>query len=263
MLPAERDLDNAVAARDRASASLGSAKAQVRQSEAQLVAKETELGKARIVSPIDGIVLARKVDPGQTVAAAFQTPELFLIAEDLAEMQLRIDIDEADIGQVREGQQASFSVDAYPDEAFPAEIRTLRYAPNLSAGVVTYEAILSVDNATLRLRPGMTATATVIVEEVADAVVVPNAALRFAPAIDNAEESGSIVTALIPRPPGASLSMPVQDNSRQRTVWILDASGQPKPVEILVGATDGARTEVVGGDLAPAARVIVEQQDAS
>ena len=141
----------------------------------------TQLQKAEVISPIRGVVLSRLVDPGQTVAASLQTPDLLVIAQDLREMELNIEIDEADVGQVREGQSAAFTVDAYPDEEFSAVITQLRYAPNSSAGMVTYEAILSVDNPDLRLRPGMTATATVTTEDIRDALLVPNEALRFAP----------------------------------------------------------------------------------
>lgn len=261
VLPAANDLDAAQATADRAAARVENAKAQVRQARAQLAAKQTELDLAQIVSPIDGVVLSRNVDPGQTVAATFQTPELFVIAEDLAEMQLSIEIDEADVGQVREGQVAVFTVDAYPDDEFPAEIETLRYAPISSAGVVTYEAILSVDNSDLRLRPGMTATAIVTVQQVDDALLIPNSALRFAPRLEENRDEGGIMDALVPRPLGPNAPANLDTIGRKRTVWELDESGDPRPVDVLIGATDGNRTEIVGGELGETAQLIIEQAD--
>ena len=157
-----KDLQAAQAAYDRAVAALESAKAQVKVAEADLSSNETELGKAEIRSPIGGIVLSRNVDPGQTVAATLQAPVLFTIAEDLAKMNLLVDIDEADAGSVKEGQDAVFTVEAYPDRKFTARVLQLRYAPETVNGVVTYKAVLSVDNADLSLRPGMTATAEII-----------------------------------------------------------------------------------------------------
>ncbi|MGD2128846.1 MAG: efflux RND transporter periplasmic adaptor subunit, partial [Lysobacterales bacterium] len=141
VLPSAQELETAKASRDRAAATIESAKAQIEQARAQLDVNRTEVVKAEVISPVRGVVLSRLVDPGQTVAASLQTPELFVIAEDLEEMELSIEIDEADVGQVREGQTAMFSVDAYPDEEFPAEITQLRYAPVSNTGVVTYEAI--------------------------------------------------------------------------------------------------------------------------
>jgi HlyD family secretion protein len=262
-LLSERELDEARTARDRAVAGVDIAKAQVRQASAQLAVKQTELDKARIISPIDGVVLSRRVDPGQTVAASFQTPELFVIAEDLAEMQLSVEIDQADVGQVRAGQQARFTVDTYPDEAFPAEIATVRYAPVSNAGVVTYEAILAVENSALRLRPGMTATATVTVNSVSNVLLVPNAALRFAPQVNEAKNTSGIVGALLPRPPGPNTPSQVDTGSRIRKVWVLDQQGLPEAVEIVIGASDGSSTEILSGDLREGALVVVEQQGES
>ena len=143
---------------------------------------QTNLDKAIIVSPINGVVLARSVEPGQTVAASLQAPVLFTLAEDLAKMELHVDVDEADVGQVRDGQQATFTVDAYPDRVFPAQITQVRYGSQSVEGVVTYLTVLNVDNSDLSLRPGMTATADIVVKELKNALLVPNAALRFAPA---------------------------------------------------------------------------------
>jgi HlyD family secretion protein len=263
-LPSKQDLDAAEAARARAAATVASADAQIQQAEAQLAVKHTELAKAEVISPIRGVVLSRLVDPGQTVAATLQTPELFVIAEDLREIELSIEIDEADVGHVREGQVARFTVDAYPDEEFPAEITQVRYAPVSNAGVVTYEAILSVDNADLRLRPGMTATAVITVEQIDNALLVPNEAMRFSPRLIDNEQSGAggITSMLIPRPPkGDQPSERFETRGRQRQVWVLDGNGEPHPVEILIGASDGVSTEVASGKLKEGDKVIIEQED--
>jgi HlyD family secretion protein len=265
-LPSEQDLDVSRAAHERAVALVKSAQAQVAQAEAQLAVKQTELAKAQVISPIDGIVLSRRVDPGQTVAATLQTPELFVIAEDLTEMELRIEIDEADVGQVQQGQSAVFTVDAYPDDEFAAEITQLRYAPISSAGVVTYEAILSVDNSDMRLRPGMTATAMITVQQIQDALLVPNAALRFSPSADNESnesDSRGITGALIPRIPSGSAAPASTYRSKQRLVWVLAGDDQPRQVTIGIGATDGMVTQVLSGNLDEGTRVIVEEVDPS
>jgi HlyD family secretion protein len=155
----QQDLDTAKAANDRAAAGVESTKADVGVAEAEVVLNETNLAKARIVSPINGVVLKRSVDPGQTVASSLQAPVLFTIAEDLTQMEVQVDVDEADVGRVKEGQQGTFSVDAYPDRKFQARIRELRYGSEVVQGVVTYKAVLSTENPDLLLRPGMTATA--------------------------------------------------------------------------------------------------------
>lgn len=261
-VPSEQQLVAAKASRDKAAASLASAEAQIYQSEAQLAVNTTQLQKAEVISPIRGVVLSRLVDPGQTVAATLQTPELFVIAEDLSEMELNIEIDEADVGQVREGQSATFTVDAYPEEAFPATITQVRYAPNSSEGVVTYEAILSVDNSDLRLRPGMTATAIITTERIDDTLLVPNEALRFAPRLVSADagESRGIMDALMPRPPRAD-EEPAMENGRDRQLWTLNAKGEPQPVSVRIGASDGASTQIIEGGLAAGDQVITEQRD--
>ena len=142
---------------------------------------ESNLNKTRIFSPINGIVLKRNVDPGQTVASSFQAPVLFTIAEDLQQMEVQVDVDEADVGKVRRASRPASAVDAYPDRRFPAVIREVRFASETVQGVVTYKAVLTVDNSELLLRPGMTATAEIGVQDVTDALLVPNAALRFSP----------------------------------------------------------------------------------
>jgi HlyD family secretion protein len=238
------------AAYERAQAALSAAQADVRVAQASLRMDEADLARACICSPIDWVVLERSVEPGQIVAASFQAPVLFTLAEDLAQMELRVDIDEADIGRVKPGDSASFSVEAYQDMSFPAEISELRYAPRTVDGVVTYEAILSVDNSRLLLRPGMTATAEITVDEVSDVLAIPNAALRFTPPVadsgDAGEDQRSGLLGMIFRPPSRSPATVPQAEAGpdgRRTVWLLRA-GVAEPVDILPGVSDGLVTEV-------------------
>ena len=219
--------DIARAARDTAAATLKSARAQSEQAEANLA-------KADIRSPIDGIVLDRKVDPGQTVAASFQTPELFVIASDLTKLELNIDIDEADIGQVRVGQQAAFTVDAYPASTFSAKVRELRNAAKTVQNVVTYQGVLEVDNAQGLLKPGMTATADITVKDVPSVLTIPNGALRFTPDAQAANTPGS-VNPIAPVDPIAA---------GKGKVWIVGIDGKPVSRDVTLGASDGRRTQV-------------------
>ena len=179
----QEDVDSSVAAYKRARAEEGSARAQVAEARAKLGADQTNFAKAVIHSPIDGIVLVRNVEPGQTVAATLQAPVLFTLAEDLAKMELHVDVDEADVGLVEAGQTAHFTVDAYPERTFPARITQVRFGSQTVDGVVTYETVLNVDNSDLSLRPGMTATADITVKRIENAILVPNAALRFTPPV--------------------------------------------------------------------------------
>ncbi len=255
----QQDLDAAKATYDRAEATLASARAQVGVAEADLRLNETNLAKACICSPVNGVVLMRKVDPGQTVATSFQAPVLFTIAEDLKQMELQVDIDEADVGKVREGQDATFTVDAYPDRKFPARIQQLRFGSERTEGVVTYKAILGVDNADLSLRPGMTATAEIVVQQVKNALLVPNAALRFSPPAEEASSrgNGSLLSQILPRPPNFRKPSEREAAGANRSVWVL-RNGAPEAVTVVVGASDGARTEILKGDIAPAQPVIVD-----
>jgi HlyD family secretion protein len=235
--PAE--LDAAEAAHDRAAANLALSEARVSEAQASLASNEDNLNKAIIRAPIDGVVLTRLVDPGQTVAASFQTPVLFTIAGDLKRMQVKANIDEADIGQVRTDNPAAFTVDAHPGRRFSASVVSLRYAPTITdTSVVTYEAVLEVDNDELLLRPGMTATVDIVVTELQDRLLVPNAALRFAPPPGEQDESAPAVSG--------------------PAVWVLK-DGKPVRVGITPGASDGRWTEVVSGDIAPGTAVIVDQ----
>lgn len=255
----EQDLQLAEAAYQRALASVDSAKAAVEAAEADLKLNETDLAKSSIRSPINGIVLARDVEPGQTVASSLQAPVLFTIAEDLTKMEVQVDVDEADVGKVREGQSATFTVDAYPERQFNAKIRELRFGSEVMQGVVTYKAVLTADNSDLLLRPGMTATAEITVNQIRDALTVPNGALRFSPPTANAgEDTRSFLERLLPgRPRLRGASSNEMATGRARSVWVLQG-GEPKQVPVTVGATDGRRTQIVDGAIEPGEAVIVD-----
>lgn len=262
---AAQQLEAAKAAYDRAVAAHQSALAEVKVAEADVRVNETNLNKACICSPINGVVLKRNVDPGQTVAATLQAPVLFTIAEDLRRMELQVDVDEADVGKTKVGQAAQFTVDAYPSLKFPGEVRDIRFASETVEGVVTYKALLTIDNSDLLLRPGMTATAEIIVEEVRDALLIPNPALRFTPASEQTStQSVSLLQRLLPRPPSATFRAPgaPQGASGRRTVWVL-RDRVPAAVEVTIGATDGRKTEILEGELSPGAPVIVDSVTAS
>lgn len=208
-------------------------------------------------------MLSRSVDPGQTVASSFQAPVLFSIAEDLRQMELQTDVDEADVGKVREGQSATFSVDAFPGLNFPATIRDVRYASEVIQGVVTYKAVLTIDNSELLLRPGMTATAEIRVTEVDDALLVPNAALRYAPPAEDSGSSGGLLRTFLPgRPRFRAPSTREDTGGSERTLWVL-RSEEAMAIKVMVGASDGRRTEIKGGDLKAGDAVIVDQITAS
>ncbi len=197
---ATQDLEAAHAARESAAAAIASAEADILVAKADIALQQIDIDKSSIVSPVDGIVLKRAVEPGQTVASSLQAPILFTLAEDLKRMQVEADIDEADIGAVKAGQKAQFTVDAYPGKVFPATIETVEFSPLTTDGVVTYKAILIVDNAELLLRPGMTATAQIVVQKVDDALTVPNAALRYTPPKTESGSGFDLTRVFMPRP---------------------------------------------------------------
>lgn len=241
-LVSQETLESAQTALARAGAQELSAKAQVKLMRANLDVDKSNLSKATIRSPINGIVLSRDVEPGQTVAASLQTPVLFTLAEDLTQMDLHVDIDEADVGQVKEGQPAEFTVDAYPDRRFSSQILSVYNAPQTVQDVVTYEGVLSVDNAALLLKPGMTATAEITVHRVENAVLIPNSALRFTPSILTEEQMQN----------AAGQSADVQKTQ----VWELH-DGKPVPIAITTGLSDGRTTEVVQGDVEPGQQLLI------
>jgi len=257
--PSRNDLDAAEANFMRAQANLASTEAGVSEAEATLRYNQTDLSKTVIYSPINGIVLIRSVEPGQTVAASLQAPVLFTLAEDLAQMELHIDVDEADVGQVRKGQSAIFTVDAYPERTFTARITQVRFGSKTTDGVVTYEAVLEVDNADLSLRPGMTAAADITVRKIENAILIPNAALRFSPSVNKQKKSrGGLMSVLLPRRPRRDLTKRKDaGKSNFKQVWILYDDGI-KPVKVTTGATDGTMTEITGGDLVSGMDVVVD-----
>jgi len=260
-VPSKIELDEAEAKLKAARASVASARSEVYEAKADLKYYRTELSKAVIYSPINGIVLAKHVEEGQTVAAAFQTPILFTLAEDLKKMELHVDVDEADIGQVKVGQDAIFNVDAYPDRDFYAKVIEVRFAPKIVEGVVTYETILSVNNPDLVLRPGMTATAKIIVKHIKNAILIPNKAFRFVPPKEKGQRKGKkgLLSMIIPHPPkklSTEENIPIF-KGKKRIVWILK-NGRPKPIPIIIGSTDGTMTQVVSGNIVPGTRVIVD-----
>ena len=238
----------------QARADLALQEAEVRQAQAQLEEAQVNLGYTDIVSPVDGVVVSRNIDVGQTVAASFQTPVLFLIAEDLTKMQVNANVSESDIGAAREGQATTFSVDAYPDRTFAGTVVQVRNAPLNVQNVITYDVVIAADNTDLALRPGMTANVEIVTGRRDDVLRVPTAALRFRPSADElgavtvAPASGGVATA----PPSGS----VASASGGAQVWRL-ADGRPSPVAVEAGLADESYTEVLSGPLAEDDRVIV------
>jgi HlyD family secretion protein len=244
-LIAAAELEGARAAAARSRAQLASAIADATLSRASLRSTSSKRGKARIVSPVKGIVLKRSVEEGQTVTAGFSTPVLFKLTEDLTKMRLSVYVDEADVGRVRDGLEATFTVDAFPDRTFPSKVISVRFEPTTENNVVSYEAILQVDNGDLSLRPGMTASATIIAEKKTDVLLVPNVALRFAPAQPQGGRGrgASPMPGLMGPSPAASAAPKVQGPR----VWMVGEKGNPAPRPVKIGATDGENTEITEG----------------
>jgi HlyD family secretion protein len=266
-VPSATELDSARATLARAEAAESSAAANVGVARATLSTDETNLSKASIRSPIDGVVLSRSVDPGNAVAASLQAVTLFTVAEDLTQLQLEASVDEADVGAVKVGQKASFTVSAYPSRRFPATIRRVAYGSTTTNDVVTYVATLDVDNGDLSLRPGMTAVATIVATEHDDVLLVPNTALRFSPtaaaAANRSPGSSSILSKMMPRPPGSSTKVAGAESKAPgtRQIWVLQ-EGQPVAVQVQTGISDGRVTEVAGENLTPGMAVITDQRSA-
>lgn len=262
-VPSKTELETAEAALLRAVANEKSARAAVVQAEATLKTDETNLSKGTIRSPVDGVVLTRKVEPGQTVAATMTTPVLFTLAEDLTKMELQIKVDEADVGTVKLGQPATFTVSAWPGRTFPATIERVGIGSTTTDNVVTYKTVLEVENKDLALRPGMTAAASIITANRENVLLVPNAALRFTPpSKTGAKQSDSFVSSLLPRMPRqAAKKEGAKSVSNQQQVWVLD-NGEPKAIAVQTGVTNGKYTEITGGDLQPGMAVITDYQEA-
>jgi HlyD family secretion protein len=263
-VPSATELDSARATLARAVAAQASAGANVAVVRATLSTDETNLSKASIRSPIDGVVLSRSVDPGNAVAASLQAVTLFSVAENLTQLQLEASVDEADVGSVQVGQSASFTVSAYPARRFPATIRRVAFGATTTNNVVTYVTTLEVDNTDLSLRPGMTAVATIVATERNDVLLVPNTALRFTPTRSAAASEGAsgsgILSKMFPRRPrsakvaGSELKAP-----GVRQIWVL-RDGQAAAMQVQTGISDGRLTEVSGQGLAPGMAVITDQR---
>ena len=266
-LPSQQELEEAEANLQKSTAAMAAAAADIMIAKASLKSNEADLNKTVIYSPINGIVLKRDVMPGQTVAASeLEAPVLYTLAEDLRHMELHVAVDEADIGPVRKGQRATFTVDAYPDHTFEAKILQMRYSADKSGqneNVVTYKTIMSVANSDLLLRPGMTATVNIIVKKVVNKLLVPNAALRFTPPEPNSGEKQTKYASGIPHVFASSskssenngdTASDIRDN--ELCVWILKDS-HPMPVKVKKGATDGVMTAVTSQDLKEGMEIIV------
>lgn len=251
--PSDKELDAAHFAYERAVAAHEAAAAQVEQAEASWQSDEDDLRKAVVVSPMNGIVLDRKIDPGQTVAATLQTPVLFTLAEDLTRMEVVVSVDEADVGEVVEGQEVTFTVDAYPERTFDGAVTQVRLNSVIVEGVVTYDAVVSVDNTQGLLRPGMTATADIITRRVEDALMVPNAALRYQPL--RKQEARTIFSG----PPGRTQEESSYDRS-ESAVWVL-REGSPARIPVKTGETDGVMRIILEGALRPGDPVIVSEKE--
>jgi HlyD family secretion protein len=263
--PSKAQMDTAQAAVDRSMAELESAKAAVNEAQANLRAIERDLSKSIIRSPVDGIVLSRTVEVGQTVAASFTAPVLFVIAEDLRKMDLVVTVAEADIGRVAAGQKASFTVDAWPTRTYHATVQRVAYGSVITNNVVTYNVELGVENSDLSLRPGMTATADISVARATQVLHVPNAALRFDPEsvlefLKKTDPKRTLVQALSPGGGRRWSQSPTiqkpDERSKATSVWFL-RDGVPVECPVSVGLTDGRITEVSGEGLREGLPVII------
>jgi len=258
-LPSQAELDTAKATLKRALANASSAAAVVSQVQAALQSTETNVGLASIHSPVDGIVLSRQIEPGQTVAAMMQAPVLFTLAENLSQMKLEVNVDEADVGQVKPGQAASFSVDAWPGRQYPSQIIRVGFGAQTTDGVVSYKTVLSVNNDDLSLRPGMTATAEITTQQRSNVLLIPNAALRFTPPVTSEKkaDSAGLIASLMPRFSAQKTisRKAVDDHSAQ--IWILQ-NNKLVSVTVDTGVSDGSSTEITSGDLAENMLVVTD-----
>lgn len=261
-LISSRDLEAAEADAERSEASVLSSQAQATLARASLKDAETSLSWSTIRAPIDGIVLARMVEPGQTVAASLQSPVLFTLARDLTQLELRVDIDEADVGRVRKDQSASFVVDAWPAHTFASRVVNVHNLPTAGQTVVTYQGVLAVDNRELKLRPGMTATASIVTSEQKNVLLVPNAALRFSPPAPAASAQGPQIP-LFPmnmrRGPSRGRAPEKGAGPVEETLWVLRGP-EPAAVKVQVGGTDARMTEVKNGPVQAGTLVVIDAE---
>jgi len=268
-LVAQADFDTAQSNADAAVAAAQAAEGTVAQARAALYMARVNLQYTDILSPTNGVVISRNVDVGQTVAASLQAPTIFVIAEDLAKMQVDTSVAEADVGRLRDGMPTTFTVDAYPTEVFKGRVRQIRNSPTTVQNVVTYDAVIDVDNAELKLKPGMTANVTFIYAEKDDVLKVPNAALRFKPppgfyvaeagatghggpvAGSGRAEAGQGSGQARARPDGRP------ETPDRRTLWVVK-DGKPAPQKVRTGISDGTATELVESALEPGTEVVVD-----
>jgi HlyD family secretion protein len=253
-------MESAQATLDRARADVLSARAELNQGRASLSSDQTNLSKASIRSPVNGVVLSRAAEPGQTVAAGLQVTTLFTVAEDLRQMDLKVDIDEADVGGLRDGQAATFTVDAYPGRKYTARVTRVAYGSTTKNNVVSYSTVLKVKNDDLSLRPGMTATAEIATVTRDNALLVPNAALRFTPATPaGAPPKGGLMDSLLPHPPAEKSAQGAATKTKgiSQQVWAL-VDGNPLAIPVTVGVTDGRFTEITGGDIKEGMQAITD-----
>ena len=246
-----QDLDSALAAQADAVAQVGVSDAVIRQTRAALQSAQSDLNYTQIRAPMDGIVVTRSVDVGQTVAASFTTPTLFLIVDDLAHMQVLGDVDEADIGKLQEGSDVDVHVDAFPDQSFPGHVTTLRYNSTNTQGVVTYPAVIGVDNTARKLRPGMTATISVVTSQAHDVFRVPNAALRYRPKNTTGEPEGT----------GTRTAQQSQQAHRGH-IYLQEGSGETqhiRRIDVITGITDGRYTQVTSDELRVDQTVVIDE----
>ena len=262
-VPSQAELATGRAAVERALAADTSARANVAVAQATLSTDTTNLAKASIRSPIDGVVLTRTVDPGNAVAASLQAVTLFTLAEDLSKMRLLVNVDEADVGSVQAGQKARFTVSAYPARQYPATVTSVAFGSTITDNVVTYQTYLAVDNADLSLRPGMTASSTITSTERRDVLLAPNTALRFTPLQTTggatAKSNSGILSTLLPRMPAGGARKAAGGNGLAKHVWVL-RDGAPVNVPVTTGISDGRMTEIVGGELQPGMQLITDQR---
>lgn len=239
----QKEFDASKTKADAAVAQVGVDQAKVAQAQAKLNEAKLELSYTRIVAPVDGVVVSRSMDVGQTVTASFQTPVLFKIAEDLTRMQVYTNVDEADIGRVREDQAATFTVPAFPEKMFTAAVTQIRNEPKIEQNVVTYNVVLDVNNDDLTLRPGMTANVQILISEVHDALIVPDQALRFAPAASSLPDKFRDL-------PAPKLGW--------RRMWRLQRDGRIHPVIVKLGIAGTQGAQAIAKELRPGDRVVVE-----
>jgi HlyD family secretion protein len=257
---AESNVRSGLAAERVAQAQLDAARANLRQKEAALAQAQIDLDRTLIRAPVDGVVVSRNVDVGQTVAASLQAPVLFTIAQDLSQMEVDTSVDEADVGRLRLGQRAAFTVDSFPTQTFSGEVNQIRKAPQIVQNVVTYTVVIHVGNPEQKLLPGMTANVRIIIDSKPSALKVPNAALRFRPPGVEAEGAGGAR----PGPPRAERGVPSAgrqgargDGGAKGRVWVLGPDSKPRSLDLTLGVTDGTSTEILAGDLTEGMEILI------